>query len=196
MTLGSKDPPAPTADPSDSAAVRALADELVPLFYNELRVVARRTRAKVGKGFTMQTTALVNETYLKLRSSRGWNDDSHFLCAAALAMRHVLVNHANARLTAKRGAGAEHLPLTAADHVTGEQDETLVNLNEALARLAKEAPRLAQVVECRYFGGYDEPATARALQMSERTVRRDWVLARAWLHRELQLPESSDVLAD
>ena len=196
MTLGSKDPPAPTADPSDSAAVRALADELVPLFYNELRVVARRTRAKVGKGFTMQTTALVNETYLKLRSSRGWNDDSHFLCAAALAMRHVLVNHANARLTAKRGAGAEHLPLTAADHVTGEQDETLVNLNEALARLAKEAPRLAQVVECRYFGGYDEPATARALQMSERTVRRDWVLARAWLHRELQLPQGSDVLPD
>ncbi len=196
MTLGSKDPPAPTADPRDSAAVKALADDLVPLFYNELRVVARRTRAKVGKGFTMQTTALVNETYLKLRGARGWNDDSHFLCAAALAMRHVLVNHANARLTAKRGAGAEHLPLTAADHVTGEQDEMLVNLNEALARLAKEAPRLAQVVECRYFGGYDEPATARALQMSERTVRRDWVLARAWLHRELQLPESSDVLAD
>ncbi len=144
----------------------------------------------------MQTTALVNETYLKLRSSRGWNDDSHFLCAAALAMRHVLVNHANARLTAKRGAGAEHLSLTAADHVTGEQDETLVNLNEALARLAKEAPRLAQVVECRYFGGYDEPATARALQMSERTVRRDWVLARAWLHRELQLPESADILPE
>ena len=196
MTLGSKDPPAPTADPQDSAAVKALADDLVPLFYNELRVVARRTRAKVGKGFTMQTTALVNETYLKLRGSRGWNDDSHFLCAAALAMRHVLVNHANARLTAKRGAGAEHLPLTAADHVTGEQDEMLVNLNEALARLAQEAPRLAQVVECRYFGGYDEPATARALQMSERTVRRDWVLARAWLHRELQLPQGSDVLPD
>ena len=196
MTLGSKDPPAPTADPQDSAAVKALADDLVPLFYNELRVVARRTRAKVGKGFTMQTTALVNETYLKLRGSRGWNDDSHFLCAAALAMRHVLVNHANARLTAKRGAGAEHLPLTAADHVTGEQDEMLVNLNEALARLAQEAPRLAQVVECRYFGGYDEPATARALQMSERTVRRDWVLARAWLHRELQLPQGSEVLPD
>jgi RNA polymerase sigma factor (TIGR02999 family) len=196
MTLGSKDAPAPTGAPQDAAAVKALADDLVPLFYNELRVVARRTRAKVGKGFTMQTTALVNETYLKLRGARGWNDDSHFLCAAALAMRHVLVNHANARLTAKRGAGAEHLPLTAADHVTGEQDEMLVNLNEALARLSMEAPRLAQVVECRYFGGYDEPATARALQVSERTVRRDWVLARAWLHRELQLPETSDVLAD
>ena len=196
MTLGSKDPPSPTADPQDSAAVKALADDLVPLFYNELRVVARRTRAKVGKGFTMQTTALVNETYLKLRGSRGWNDDSHFLCAAALAMRHVLVNHANARLTAKRGAGAEHTSLTAADHVTGEQDEMLVNLNEALARLAQEAPRLARVVECRYFGGYDEPATARALQMSERTVRRDWVLARAWLHRELQIPQDADILAD
>ena len=176
--------------------MKALADDLVPLFYNELRVVARRTRAKVGKGFTMQTTALVNETYLKLRSARGWNDDSHFLCAAALAMRHVLVNHANSRLAAKRGAGAEHLPLTAADQETGEQDEMLVNLNEALARLSKEAPRLAQVVECRYFGGYDEPATARALQLSERTVRRDWVLARAWLHRELQIPQNSDALPE
>jgi RNA polymerase sigma factor (TIGR02999 family) len=196
MTLGSQDPPAPAADAPDSAAVKALADDLVPLFYDELRVVARRTRAKVGKSFTMQTTALVNETYLKLRGAHGWNDDSHFLCAAALAMRHVLVNHANARLTAKRGAGAEHLPLTAADNITGEPDEMLVNLNEALARLAKEAPRLARVVECRYFGGYDEPSTARALRMSERTVRRDWVLARAWLHRELQLPQSSGVLAD
>jgi RNA polymerase sigma factor (TIGR02999 family) len=194
MTLGSQDPEAPDGDPPASAAVSALADELVPLFYNELRAIARRTKAKVGSGATLQTTALVNETYLKLRSARGWNDDSHFLCAAALAMRHVLVNHANARLAAKRGAGAEHLPLTAADHVAAEQDEMLVNLNEALARLAREAPRLARVVECRYFGGYDELSTARALRLSERSVRRDWTLARAWLHRELQLPQSSALL--
>lgn len=194
MTLESQDPGESIITPRDLPEVKALADDLVPLFYSELRAIARRTRAKVGKGLTMQTTALVNETYLKLRKARGWNDDSHFLCAAALAMRHVLVNHAKSRVTAKRGAGAEHLPLTAADHVAGEEDEMMINLNEALARLTEEAPRLAQVVECRYFGGYDEQATARALQVSERTVRRDWVLARAWLHRELKLPRGSDRL--
>ena len=177
-------------------AVRALADELVPLFYNELRGMARRVRGRAGGGATMQTTALVNETYFKLRGARGWNDDSHFLSAAALAMRHVLVNYAKARRTAKRGSGAEHLPLTAADHVATNEDETLINLNEALERLGQQAPRLAQVVECRYFGGYDEPATARALNLSERTVRRDWALARAWLHRELQLERDENVLPE
>jgi RNA polymerase sigma factor (TIGR02999 family) len=105
-------------------------------------------------------------------------------------MRHVLVSYARTRQAAKRGADAEHLPLTLADHVALDEDEMLINLNEALERLAQHAPRLAQVVECRYFGGYDESATARALQLSERTVRRDWVLARAWIHRELQ-PEGS-----
>jgi RNA polymerase sigma factor (TIGR02999 family) len=195
MTLESQDSGEATVSPRDLPEVKALADDLVPLFYNELRAIARRTRAKVGRGLTMQTTALVNETYLKLRKARGWNDDSHFLCAAALAMRHVLVNHAKSRVTAKRGAGAEHLPLTAADQVADPEDEMMIKLNEALARLTVEAPRLAQVVECRYFGGYDEQATARALQTSDRTVRRDWVLARAWLHRELDLPQTSSVLS-
>jgi RNA polymerase sigma factor (TIGR02999 family) len=184
----------PSAPIRDPAAIKALADELVPLFYDELRAIARRTRAKVGRELTMQTTALVHETYLKLRSTRGWNDDTHFLCAAALAMRHVLVNHARARIAAKRGAGVEHLPLNAADNVAPEQDEMMVSLNDALAKLAIEAPRLAQVVGCRYFGGFDESSTARALQLSERTVRRDWALARAWLHRELQLPQDSSAL--
>lgn len=179
-----------------SPATRALADELVPLFYNELRGLARRVRGRAGGGATMQTTALVNETYFKLRGARGWNDDSHFLSAAALAMRHVLVNYAKARHAAKRGSGAEHLPLTAADHVATSEDAMLLNLNEALDRLAQQAPRLAQVVECRYFGGYDEPSTARALNLSERTVRRDWALARAWLHRELQLERDGEVLPE
>ncbi len=191
----SEDREGSTAELRDPGAIRALADQLVPLFYNELRTIARRTRAKVAKGVTLQTTALVNEAYLKLRDTEGWNDNAHFLCAAALAMRHVLVNHAQARQAAKRGAGAEHLPLTAADHVAGEQDdEMLINLNEALTRLAEQAPRLAQVVECRYFEGFDETATARALQLSERTIRRDWVLTRAWLHRGLRLPPDSSAL--
>jgi RNA polymerase sigma factor (TIGR02999 family) len=195
MTLESEGSGPSIGQMRDPAAIKALAEDLVPLFYDELRAIARRTRAKVGRGLTMQTTALVNETYLKLRTARGWNDEAHFLCAAALAMRHVLVNHAQARIAAKRGAGAEHLPLEAADYVTDEQDDMLINLNEALAKLAAEAPRLAQVVECRYFGGYDDSSTARALQLSERTVRRDWVLARAWLHRELQLAEDSSALS-
>jgi RNA polymerase sigma factor (TIGR02999 family) len=175
---------------ADPVAVRALADELVPLFYDELRRIARRVRAKVGGGATLQTTALVHETYFKLRSARGWSDDLHFLNAAALAMRHVLVNHATAGVTAKRGSGARHLSLTAAEQMGTDDEEMVVNLNEALVRLAEQSPRLAQIVECRYFGGYSEEVTARALQISERTVRRDWALARAWLHRELQVSDA------
>src|SRR3954471_23856527 len=94
----------------EASAVGALADELVPLFYDELRRLAHRVRARAGGEATLQTTALVHETYIKLRSARGWNDDAHFLRAAARAMRHVLINHAEARLAAKRGADAEHLP--------------------------------------------------------------------------------------
>jgi RNA polymerase sigma factor (TIGR02999 family) len=169
------------------AEVQALADRLMTLFYDELKHLAHRERMRVGGGATLQTTALVNEAYLKLRSAKAWNDDAHFLRAAALAMRHALVNHAEAHLAAKRGAGAVHLPLTAAEDVAAaDSDEILVAINEALDRLAQQSPRLAQVVECRYFGGYDDAAIARALNLSERTVRRDWVLARAWLHRELQ----------
>jgi RNA polymerase sigma factor (TIGR02999 family) len=134
---------------------------------------------------TLQTTALVNEAYLKLRGARNWNTDVHFLRAAALAMRHALVNHAVARLAGKRGDGAIPLPITAALDVAVEDDATVLALNEALGRLARDSLRLAQVVECRYFAGYDDAETARALDISERTVRRDWTLARAWLHREL-----------
>jgi len=154
-------------------------------------------RSKPDMPVTLQSTMTLESKGSGPSSghTRGWNDDAHFLCAAALAMRHVLVNHAHARIAAKRGAGAQHLPLEAADYVADEQDDMLVNLNEALAKLAAEAPRLAQVVECRYFGGFDDSSTARALQLSERTVRRDWVLARAWLHRELRLPGDASALS-
>ncbi len=170
-------------------AVRALADQLLPLFYDDLKRLAHRERSRVGAGATLQTTALVNEAYLKLRGSGGWNTDEHFLRAAALAMRHALVNHALARLAGKRGEGAPHVSLTGAMDVALEDDSTLVALNEALGRLASESERLADVVECRYFAGYDDAETALALRVSERTVRRDWTLARAWLHRELAEPQ-------
>lgn len=176
-------------DETVTPEVRSLADELLPTFYAELKRLARRERYRIGAATTLQTTALVHEAYLKLRSSKGWNDDQHFLRAAALAMRHALLNHAEARLAVKRGGGAQHLStaehLPAASAETLGPDESLLALNQALERLAETSPRLARVVECRFFAGYDERETARALDLSERTVRRDWALARAWLHREL-----------
>jgi RNA polymerase sigma factor (TIGR02999 family) len=172
-------------DAAVEPAIQRLADDLLPLFYGDLKRVARRERFRVGAGATMQTTALVNEAYLKLRSARGWNDDVHFLRAAALAMRHALVNHAEAARAAKRGSNALHLPLDAAFDVAVDSDAAILDLNEALARLAQQSVRLARVVECRYFAGFDEQRTAQALGLSERTVRRDWTLARAWLQREL-----------
>jgi RNA polymerase sigma factor (TIGR02999 family) len=172
-------------DASLPVEVSALADQLMPLFYDDLRRLAHRERSRVGAGATLQTTALVNEAYLKLRGTHGWNTDVHFLRAAALAMRHALVNHALARMAGKRGDGVVPLSLTDALEVSIEDDATILALNDALAQLARTSLRLAQVVECRYFAGYDDGETALALGISERTVRRDWTLARAWLHREL-----------
>ena len=177
--------PITSLDETASPEVLSLADRLMPLFYDDLRRLAHRERARVGAGMTLQTTALVNEACLKLRGTPNWNTDVHFLRAAALAMRHALVNHAVARLAGKRGDGAVPLPITAALDVPVEDDATVLALNDALSRLARESLRLAQVVECRYFAGYDDAETARTLDISERTVRRDWTLARAWLHREL-----------
>ena len=183
--------PAPPIDPVHwdatlSPDVCGLADQLMPLFYADLKRLARRERGRVGAGGTLQTTALVNEAYLKLRGSRGWNTDEHFLRAAALAMRHALVSHAVAKLAGKRGDGAVHLPITSALEVAADDDATLVALNEALGKLAKDSLRLAQVVECRYFGGMSVSEVAVALDLSERTVKGDWAFARAWLFDALR----------
>jgi len=181
-------PPAPRSkdwDPTLAVEVTVLADRLLPMFYADLKRVAHRERSRVGAGMTLQTTALVHEAYFKLRGRSGWNDDAHFVRAAALAMRHALIDHALEKRTAKRGAGAEHLPLTDGLDVAAATDDMLIALNDALELLSQQSLRLAQVVECRYFAGYDEKSTARALGISERTVRRDWTLAKAWLLREL-----------
>jgi len=165
--------------------VRRLAVELLPGFYSQLRQIARRTRSRLGGGLTMQTTALVHEAYLRLGQARGFVDETHFLRASALAMRHALINHAEARVAGKRGGGIQHVTLSHVVDLSIESDEGLLALHEAMERLAAEMPRLADVVECRFFGGYSEEETARALSMSLRTVQRDWLKARAWLFREL-----------
>jgi RNA polymerase sigma factor (TIGR02999 family) len=169
--------------------VRLAARELLPMFYDEVRRMARRERRKLGAvtgvDETLQTTALIHEAYLRMRGSSGFNDHAHFLRAAALAMRHVLIDHARERLADKRGGGARALPLEAAEDVSTAPDEQLIEVDAALGRLARLNPRLAQVVECRFFAGYDENQTAAALGITDRTVRRDWVKARAWLRVEL-----------
>jgi RNA polymerase sigma factor (TIGR02999 family) len=169
-----------------------LAAELVPLLYDDVRLLARRERRRVGAGVTMQTTALVHEAYLKLLSAAQYNDREHFLRAAALAMRHILINHARDRVADKRGGGAHHVDIDDVPEIGIDEATALVEINEALGRLAEMSPRLAQIVECRFFAGYTDEQTAKALGLTDRTVRRDWVKARAWLRRELSVGQ--DVL--
>ena len=170
-----------TANPE----VRRIAAALLPDFYAQVKRMARRERARVGGGDTLQTTALAHEAWLRLRDSRGFVDEVHLLRAAALAMRHALINHAVAQRADKRGAGALHLTLSHAADVAVESDDRLIEINDALQKLSRIAPRLADVVECRFFAGYGEEETAAALGISLRTAQREWLKARAWLFREL-----------
>ena len=151
----------------------------------DVRRIAQRTRARYGAGHTLQTTALFHEAYLRLGQSRSFVDETHFLSAAALAIRHALINYAQSRVADKRGGGGQHVTLSNIGDLSIETDEGILALDEAMQRLSNEMPRLADVVECRFFGGYGEQDTARALGVSLRTVQRDWLKARAWLYREL-----------
>lgn len=171
----------------DEAPLKAAAAQLAPLFYADLKRLARRLRNGVGRGSeTLQTTALIHEAYLKLHSTPAWNDRQHFLRAAALAMRQVLVDDARSRLTERRNQGETALPLEAAEEVAAEApDDQVLAIDEALQRLAQFSPRLARTVECRYFAGYTEAEAAEALGVGLATVQRDWVKARSWLYREL-----------
>jgi RNA polymerase sigma factor (TIGR02999 family) len=179
------EPPALPDDETLPLLTRRIAVELMPIFYQDIRRLAHRERRRVSAGLTLQTTALVHEAYLKLHASPEFNDREHFLRAAALAMRHVLVSHARERLAIKRGGGDAPVPLEEAPEPAKDDDAVLLEINEALERLAKINPRLAYVVECRFFAGFDDAETAIALGLTDRTVRRDWIKARAWLSREL-----------
>ena len=159
-------------------------ERLVPLMYEDLRRVARRQLDREGGGHTLQTTALVHEAYLKLAGGGTVSATSraHFLAIAARAMRQVLVDYARRRKAAKRGGGV--ISVTLGDEATPPDTsaEDILALDEALQQLD---PRQRQVIECRFFGGMEEKDIAEALGVSERTVRRDWVKARAWLYQAL-----------
>lgn len=167
---------------------RASVDRLLPLVYEELRVIAHRRLAARGGGGTLQTTGLVHEAYLKLvdDSRAQGRDRAHFLALASLAMRHVLVDRARARIALKRGGEQIRVTLNEEEIAADDQPDALLQLHEAMNRLAELQPRLAKVVECRFFGGLTEEEIAEALDVTVRTVQRDWAKARMLLRQELE----------
>ncbi len=162
-------------------------DRLVPLVYDDLRGIAHRRLRNERQGHTLSTTALVNEAYLHLvdQATATWQDRAHFFAVAATVIRQVLIDYARSRGAQKRGGGAVRIPLR--EELAGEEPRTveLLALDEALTALARHDPRLEQVVECRFFGGMSVRDTAVALDVSERTVERDWSRAKAHLYRML-----------
>jgi RNA polymerase sigma factor (TIGR02999 family) len=162
-------------------------NRLAPLVAHELHRVARRYMRREDSGQTLQTTALVNEAYLRLieGASVNWQDRAHFFAVSAQTMRRILVDAARARLSEKRGAGKVCLSLD--EQLDGQPDrpDDLIRLDDALRALAEFDPRKAKVVELRFFAGLSLEETAEVLKLSAKTVVRDWALAKAWLTREL-----------
>lgn len=167
---------------------RHAVDRLLPLVYDELRRVAHRLLVRENTGHTLTTTALVHESYLRLVDQRrvDWADRAHFFAVAAMAMRRVLIDYARKQRASKRGAGSPPLPLDDAVALADERAEEMLALNEALTRLATLNERLVRVVECRFFGGLTTEETAAALEVTPRTIERDWSKAKSWLYQELR----------
>lgn len=170
-----------------SSGNQAALDRLYPLVYDELRRMAHRYMSRERKGHTLQTTALINEAYLRLVAQRDvqWANRAHFFGIAAQIMRRILIDHARRYEYAKRGGGAQRVSLDEVAVVAKERARELLALDEALKRLATLDPRRERVVELRFFGGLDNEEIATVLDISPNTVTRDWNLARAWLYKEL-----------
>ncbi len=170
---------------------RAALDQLVPLVHAELRRRARGYLRGERRGHTLQTSALVNEAYLKLVEQRHarWQNRAHFLAICAQLMRRILVDYARRRQYQKRGGDALRVTLAEAESLPDERETDLVALDEALKSLAELDPRRARVVELRFFGGLNIEETAEVLKVSPTTVERDWTVAKAWLHKTVTKSE-------
>jgi len=160
--------------------------ELTPLVYEELRRLAHHYMEGERPGHTLQTTALVNEAYLRLadQTNPNWQSRAHFFAVAARAMRGILVNYAKSNRAQKRGGGAVRIELDEAAILSPEQSKEIVDLHEALERLATLNSRKARVVELKYFGGLNHDEIAEVMKISTVTVRRDWMFAKTWLYDE------------
>jgi RNA polymerase sigma factor (TIGR02999 family) len=161
--------------------------ELTPLVYEELRRLAHHFMEGQRSDHTLQTTALVDEAYLRLadQTRPSWQNRAHFFAVAARAMRQILVNYAKSSRAQKRGGGALKVELDEAAIVSPEQSKAIVDLHDALDRLSGLDARKARVVELKYFGGLNHDEIAEVMKISTVTVRRDWVFAKAWLYDEL-----------
>jgi RNA polymerase sigma factor (TIGR02999 family) len=177
-----------------SQGEQAALERLVPLVHAELRRIARRYMSRERPGHTLQTTALVNEAYLRLinASQVRWQDRAHFFAVSSQLMRRILVDFARSRRYLKRGAGAQKVSFDEALVVSSERGRDLVALDDAMIALASTDARKARVVELRFFGGLSVKETAEVLKVSPDTVLRDWSLAKAWLGREMSKAASSD----
>ena len=166
-------------------------DRLVPLVQTELHRIAERCMRHERAGHTLQATALVNEAYARLVDVRriSWQDRAHFLAMSARIMRQVLVDHARARRSQKRGGGAVQVTLVESLAGSDERPHDIAALDDALEALARVDARKSRVIELRFFGGLSVEETASALDVSEKTVEREWKLAKAWLLRELGKPK-------
>ncbi len=169
---------------------QAALDRLMPLVYDQLRRIAHRYVQRERDGHTLQTSALVNEAYLRLADQKVvWQNRAHFFAVTARVMRHILIDHARRRRYAKHGGDVRQVPIDEAAAMSLERAAELIALEEALDELAQLDQRKGHVVELRYFGGLSLEETAEALDISLMTVRRDWRAAKAWLYRRLKEAE-------
>jgi RNA polymerase sigma-70 factor (ECF subfamily) len=169
-------------------------ERLVPLVYPELRRMARRQMARENPNHTLQTSALINEAYLKLVDRQGtdWQNRAHFFAVAAQVMRHILIDHARRRLYDKRGGGAQHLALEEAEIISDERTAELLVLDEALRTLTNLDARRSQIVELKFFGGLNAEEIAEVMSISPATVQREWRAAKAWLRHTMTSKVSDD----
>ena len=174
---------------------KAALDQLMPLVYDELRRLARRFMGKERRDHTLQTSALINEAYLRLvdQDETPWQNRAHFFAVAAQVMRHILIDHARRYQFEKRGGGAQKVPLDELIIFAEGQAAELVALDEALASLATVDPRRSRIIELRFFGGLSIEETAEVMDLSPTTVQREWRAAKAWLQRFIkgQNPEEN-----
>jgi len=162
-------------------------ERLMPMIYPELRRIARRYMRRENPGHTLQTSALINEAYVRLVDQQAveWQDRAHFFAVAARVMRNILIDHARKYAYAKRGAGATHVALDDVAVFKQERASEFVALDEALDGLERIDPRKARIVEMRFYGGLTVEETAEAMKLSSITIKREWRTARAWLLREV-----------
>jgi RNA polymerase sigma factor (TIGR02999 family) len=169
-----------------SSGDKSALDELIPLVYPELRRLARAYMSRENSAHTLQTSALINEAYLRLVNQQDveWQNRAHFFAVSAQVMRHILVDHARKYQYTKRGGGAEHVPLDELTIVCDERAIELIALDDALNHLATLDPRKSLIVELRFFGGLTVEETAEVMKLAPITIMREWRAAKAWLARE------------